>query len=124
MIASAARYTFLILAILSLFVVPVAAIAAVAPVLDQYGNPVGGENEGPAAPDVDGPTATKGAGTDGAPAEPLAATAATAGTAGLPFTGFELGALGVAGIALLGSGAVLRRVGRGARHSEIPGDLA
>jgi hypothetical protein len=63
---------------------PLAAHAATTPVLDQYGNPVAGAAQAPSV---------------------------AHGIAGLPFTGLELGYLVLAGMALVGSGAMLRKVG-------------
>lgn len=106
--------------------------SAVTPVVDQYGNPVAGVGEGPTAGAGEAPVAGAGegpaAGAGEAGAAPTAvageaaAPVATLGTTGmLPFTGAELVALMLAGVALLGSGALLKRVGfaRSAKRSRV-----
>jgi hypothetical protein len=82
---------------------PAAALAADAPVLDQYGNPAAA-----AVAPASGVAAATG--------EQVAASSATATTddsnvGSLPFTGAELTSVVIAALLLLGSGVTLRRVG-------------
>lgn len=77
-----------ITAVVAALVLPATANAGVAPVVDQYGNPLT-------------PPAT----VETAPSQPQ-----TLGD-NLPLTGFELGFLVLAGAGLLGSGLMLRKVG-------------
>lgn len=96
---------------LALLALPAMA-GAVAPVLDQYGNPVAGAGETP----DDGAAAGGADGGDevvaGESAEPLDTAAGADESGALPFTGAELTFLFLAGAALAGSGLLLRRVGR------------
>jgi hypothetical protein len=124
---SIVRTITLVIAAAALALPTAAGAQSTAPILDQYGNPSAASGETPSTtpPGSSGGGAstpdTNGQAAESQPVANVVETRAAATTpaetvGALPFTGAELSILFFAGLALLGSGAVLRRVGYARRR--------